>query len=49
MSFDPAAPSWNFFELDKIPLKKVDDYIEEYENRDFWQNYMQQYFGMVKC
>ncbi len=49
MSFNPAAPGWNSFNLDEVPLKEVDQYIDDYEASEYWQNHMQQYYGMVKC
>lgn len=49
MSFDPAAPGWNYFNLADVPLEEVDQYLANYENSNDWQVDMQQYFGMVKC
>lgn len=49
MSFDPAAPGWNYFDLDEVPLDEVDTFLEEYENGPFFQDHLRQYFGMVKC
>jgi arylsulfatase A-like enzyme len=49
---DPAVPAWvrTFGSIgDGVPLNEVDEYIKEYESRSFFQNSMQQYFGMVKC
>ena len=48
---DPAIPNW--IDLNKlgkgVPLSEMDEYIEEYENGKFYQNFMKKYFGMVKC
>ena len=46
---DPAVPDWNYHEHEGVPLDDVDTYLDDYQNSDFFQNYMQQYFGMVKC
>ncbi len=46
-SYNPAAPGWNFF--DDIPLKEVDEFLKDYETGNYWQDHMQQYYGMVKC
>ncbi len=48
-SYSPAAPGWNTFSLDEVPLNEVDEYLAEYEASEFFQNHMQQYYGMVKC
>ena len=48
MKYDPAAPMFNFFD-DSVPPTEVDDWIEDYENSNKWQRYMNQYYGMVKC
>jgi arylsulfatase A-like enzyme len=47
MKADPAPPSWNAFSTDEFPLDEVDQYVKDYASGDFWQNQMQQYFGMV--
>jgi len=47
MKADPASPAWNSFNRDEIPLDGVDQYVKDYESRYFWQNQLQQYFGMV--
>ncbi len=50
LSFNPAAPGWNFlYGFDDIPLKKVDEFLDDYEADNYWQDHMQQYYGMVKC
>ncbi len=49
MSYNPATPEYHQFQLEDIPLDDVDEYIEEYEASEYWQNHMQQYYGMVKC
>ena len=35
--------------MDEVPLDGVDAYLDDYENGPFWQDHMQQYYGMVKC
>jgi len=47
MKADPAPPSWNSFNREEYPFEKVDQYIQGFESGFFWQNQMQQYFGMV--
>ena len=47
MKADPAPPSWNSYSTDTFPLDEVDQYVKDYESSNFWQNQMQQYFGMV--
>uniref|UniRef100_A0A7S3Q400 ShKT domain-containing protein n=1 Tax=Chaetoceros debilis TaxID=122233 RepID=A0A7S3Q400_9STRA len=49
MNYNPAAPGWNYFDLDEIPLAEADDYLQELEDSKNWQTSMQQYYGMVKC
>ncbi len=46
---DPAPPLWNHHEHMDVPLNGADDYLRQYEQSAFYQNYMQQYFGMIKC
>ena len=48
---DPAFPHWISYENvgDGIPLSEMDEYLEEYENGEEYQDYLQKYFGMVKC
>ena len=47
---DPATPDWNYHDHMHVPLDDADAYLDNYEsNNTFYQNYMQQYFGMVKC
>jgi arylsulfatase A-like enzyme len=44
----PAAPIWNYLPGSaNVTLKEVDDHLDSYEVHI--QDYMQQYFGMVKC
>lgn len=45
---DPGLPTWNYHDHD-APLEDADLYLKEYEESDFYQSYMQQYFGMIKC
>ena len=47
----PAAPGFRFINQTNSmpPINEVDQWIEEYENGPFWQHYMRQYYGMVKC
>ena len=49
MKFNPAAPGWNYFDLEEVPLDEVDNFVTEYENKERWQKLMRQYYGMVKC
>uniref|UniRef100_A0A7S3Q437 Sulfatase N-terminal domain-containing protein n=1 Tax=Chaetoceros debilis TaxID=122233 RepID=A0A7S3Q437_9STRA len=49
MKFNPAAPGWNYFDLEEVPLDEVDNFVTEYENKERWQKVMRQYYGMVKC
>lgn len=46
---DPATPFWNYHEHMNVPLNSADTYLEQYRNSSYYQNYMQQYFGMIKC
>jgi len=48
---DPASPLWNYHDFYTAPLDddEVYDYLDEYQNRDFYQESLQSYFGMVKC
>jgi arylsulfatase A-like enzyme len=44
----PASPLWNYLpDHANVTLKDVDEHLENYEG--FFQDYLQQYFGMVKC
>lgn len=36
-------------EYAKYDIENITQAVSEYEESYFWQNYMQQYFGMVKC
>ncbi len=48
--FDPAPPGFNsFLQGEGPPIDDVDAWIEEFEHGPFFQNHMQQYYGMVKC
>ena len=48
--YQPAAPGFNYLSKNDFPpINEVDQWIEEYENGPFWQDHMQQYYGMVKC
>jgi len=48
LKFNPAAPGWNYFDKEEVPLDTVDDFIADYE-KTFFVDHMQQYYGMVKC
>lgn len=44
---DPASPVWNYLNRDDYPFDDVDKYVQDYEAGSYWQNQLQQYFGMV--
>jgi arylsulfatase A-like enzyme len=46
---NPAPPDWNYHDHGDVPLNETDAYLDNYENGEFFQSYLQQYFGMVKC
>lgn len=46
---NPATPGWNILDHEDINAADAEDFLEKFENGRFYQNYMQQYFGMVKC
>ncbi len=46
---NPGVPDWNYHDHTDVPLDNIDAYLKEYEQNEFWQQYMQQYFGMIKC
>lgn len=46
---DPGLPSWNHHDHPNISLNGADEYLDDYEKRHFYQEYMRSYFGMVKC
>jgi len=48
-SYNPAPPGYIWIDLDETPIKDADQSLADYENGRFWQRYMQQYYGMVKC
>ncbi len=46
----PARPKWNFIGHESIePGIPAENFIKEKEESEFFQSYMQKYFGMVKC
>ncbi len=45
----PSTPLYNFYDHENVPLDDVEEYLEAYEKREFYQNSLRQYFGMVKC
>ncbi len=45
----PSSPLYNYYDHQNVPLDEVEEYLQEYENREFYQNSLRQYFGMVKC
>jgi arylsulfatase A-like enzyme len=46
---NPAPPVWNYHNHLGVPLNEANSYLNEFENSNSYQNYIQQYFGMVKC
>uniref|UniRef100_A0A7S3PVI5 Sulfatase N-terminal domain-containing protein n=1 Tax=Chaetoceros debilis TaxID=122233 RepID=A0A7S3PVI5_9STRA len=46
---DPATPGWNVLDYEDVDAADAEAFLEKFENGRFYQNYMQQYFGMVKC
>ncbi len=46
---NPAPPGFNYHDHMDVPLDEADEYLNSYENGYFYQNHLQQYFGMVKC
>lgn len=46
---DPAVPLWQYHDHANVSLNDADEYLATYENSSFYQSFMQQYFGMVKC
>lgn len=46
---NPAPPAWNYHDHSDIPVDEADEYLNSYENGSFYQNHLQQYWGMVKC
>ena len=44
---DPAVPRWTA--KDSIIHEGAEEFLQEYENSEFWQNHLSLYFGMVKC
>ena len=49
MKYDPPAPGFNYLNRSKVKVTEVDAWVEQYEHSTIWQNYMRQYYGMVKC
>ena len=45
---DPAMAVWSEYDHGSVLLDEADDYLKAYENGNFYQNAMQQYYGMVK-
>jgi arylsulfatase A-like enzyme len=46
---NPAPPIWNEHDYLGVPLNEAKSYLNEFEESSTYQNYLQQYFGMVKC
>ena len=50
---DPAAPTWQVLDLADRgrpdDLNDMEEFLGAFENSDWWQDYMQKYFGMVAC
>jgi uncharacterized sulfatase len=46
---DPASPKWNFLDHEDVDPNDAMAYIDDFENGNYWQDYMQQYFAMVEC
>ena len=46
---EPATPGWNVLDHEDIDAADAEAFLKKFENGNFYQNYMQQYFGMVKC
>jgi len=44
---NPSVPRWQYTDGDIVP--EAEEYLEAYENSEFFQNHLQNYFGMVKC
>lgn len=41
---NPSVPRWQYTDGDIVP--EVDEYLEAYENSEFFQNHLQNYFGV---
>ncbi len=50
---DPAPPAWQVLDLADRgrpdDLNDMEEFLDTFEKSDWWQDYMQKYFGMVAC
>ena len=53
MTNDPAPPTWQVMDLADRgrpdDLNEMGEFLDAFESSDWWQDYMQKYFGMVAC
>uniref|UniRef100_A0A7S3V830 Sulfatase N-terminal domain-containing protein n=1 Tax=Chaetoceros debilis TaxID=122233 RepID=A0A7S3V830_9STRA len=53
MTKDPASPIWQVMDLADRgrpdDLNEMGEFLDAFESSDWWQDYMQKYFGMVAC